>query len=94
MEACNGKELFDEICERRRFTENDVKHIAIDLLGALQYLHSKGIAHRDIKPENIMFVQGPEGKKLKLIDFGFARNCDENDPLVGASGSMLFLGKK
>ena len=35
-----------------------------------------------------------EKPKPKLIDFGFARNCDENDPLVGASGSMLILKEK
>jgi hypothetical protein len=35
-----------------------------------------------------MFVQNEQGKKLKLIDFGFARNCDDNVPENGASGSM------
>jgi serine/threonine protein kinase len=42
MEACDGKELFDEICERKIFTENDVKQITKEIMQALQYLHSKG----------------------------------------------------
>jgi len=29
MEACEGQELFDEICNRRTFTEDDVKDIVI-----------------------------------------------------------------
>ncbi len=41
-----------------------------ELIGTLDYIHSKGIIHRDIKPENILFNYDAE--KMKIIDFGLA----------------------
>lgn len=38
------------------------------LVSAVGYMHSKGVAHRDIKPENMLLSDGD----LKLADFGLA----------------------
>jgi serine/threonine protein kinase len=38
----------------------------------IEYLHGLNIIYRDLKPENILVDE--EGY-LKLIDFGFAKNC-------------------
>jgi serine/threonine protein kinase len=44
--------------------------MALELLGALGYLHDRGYLHRDVKPGNIMF----EGSGAAvLMDFGFVR---------------------
>lgn len=39
------------------------------LISAIEYLHSKGIAHRDLKPENLLL---DEHDNLKVSDFGLA----------------------
>lgn len=96
MELARGKELFEEICSRRSFTEEDARVIIKSLLNALNYVHKKKIIHRDIKPENIMFQRdskedGTDIITLKLIDFGFASNCDLINPLDSAAGNTNYF---
>uniref|UniRef100_A0A3Q2EIE6 Protein kinase domain-containing protein n=1 Tax=Cyprinodon variegatus TaxID=28743 RepID=A0A3Q2EIE6_CYPVA len=50
---------------------SDIRVIAQQVLVALNFLHSNGMAHRDLKPNNIMLVDR-SSLKVKLIDMGFA----------------------
>jgi calcium-dependent protein kinase len=43
-------------------------------MGAVSYLHDKGIVHRDLKAENLLFENEKEDANLKLIDFGVSTN--------------------
>jgi maternal embryonic leucine zipper kinase len=53
--------------------EREAAVIAKQILSALNYMHSQGIAHRDIKPENMLFDKNTQ--LLKLIDFGISTKC-------------------
>lgn len=52
---------------------SDVLEMFVQVLRALDYLHTCNILHQDLKPENIL-VTSIEGQKpvIKLIDFGLA----------------------
>ena len=53
---------------------NLIKKIIYQLCKSINYLHSQNIVHRDIKPENLLISNN--NYKLKLCDFGFARNIN------------------
>ena len=75
MEYCEGGELFDYIVEKERLKESEASIFFYQLINALEYIHSKGIAHRDLKPENLLLSQNK--KSIKIIDFGLS-NFFEN----------------
>jgi calcium/calmodulin-dependent protein kinase I len=53
-----GGELFDRIVDapNGHFTEKDASTIMRQLMGALAYLHSKGIVHRSVGPVPHLYV--------------------------------------
>ena len=68
MEWCPGR-LLRQILDEGRLPQDRAIRIAIEVLKALDYIHSNGVVHRDLKPENIMV---DDNDHIKLIDFGIA----------------------
>lgn len=71
MDYVPGEDL-QVLLDRRGqpFAEADVRPWLTQLLGALGYIHARGVVHRDVKPANLKLT--PEGK-LVLVDFGIAK---------------------
>jgi calcium-dependent protein kinase len=76
MECLDGGDLFARVEEETRFSEEDARDMIRQMLLALNYIHSHGIAHRDIKLENFVFDK-EDSTHLKLIDFGFSCMCGQ-----------------
>ena len=81
-----GMDLFDYIEMRSTMEEAECRDIFLQVVAALQHLHTKAlVVHRDIKDENIV-LDGEH--KVKLIDFGSAAYIKNGpfDVFVGTIG--------
>jgi len=72
-ELLTGGELFHAIVRRRKpFSEQDGRTIFAQLVDAVAFCHSMGVAHRDLKLENCLF-EDTETLIVKLCDYGQAK---------------------
>ncbi|OBQ37020.1 MAG: serine/threonine protein kinase [Anabaena sp. CRKS33] len=71
QEFIEGKNLLDELQQKGKFSESEVKQILVELLPILQFVHDNKVIHRDIKPENI--IKSSQTGALFLIDFGVSK---------------------
>ncbi len=73
--------------------ELQIKHIAIQLMEILAYLHQLNppIIHRDIKPANVIYQ--PDEQKVFLVDFGAVQDVYRNTFSHGKTfvGTMGFV---
>ena len=72
MEVLEGRELFDRIVQKQRYTERDAAGLLKTMIRAVLALHRAGIIHRDLKPENLVFTTDAEDAEVKITDFGLA----------------------
>lgn len=68
MEYIDGMTLSDFLATNP--TTQQRQKVVLQLLDAMQYIHSKQITHRDLKPSNILITHN--GFNVKIIDFGLA----------------------
>ena len=73
MEEMNGGDLLQRLCAKQYYEPNPARKLSRTLLEAIKYCHSKCIVHRDIKPENILLLHPDDDTKIKLGDFGCAK---------------------
>ena len=92
MDLCTGGELFDRICEKGSFYEEDAAKVIKSVLDATAYLHSQNIVHRDIKPENLLF-KTRDSSELVLADFGLSKivDTDKIDGLRTTCGTPGYM---
>jgi serine/threonine protein kinase/Flp pilus assembly protein TadD len=72
MELVKGMPI-TRYCDEQRLPTRERLQLFVDVCGAIQHAHQKGIIHRDIKPSNVL-VTLRDGKAIvKVIDFGVAK---------------------
>lgn len=57
----------------RRFQLKTVLMLADQLIGRLEYVHTKSFIHRDVKPDNFLIGLGKRQSVIHIIDFGLAK---------------------
>ncbi|KAG8045642.1 hypothetical protein GUJ93_ZPchr0008g11683 [Zizania palustris] len=80
MEYVRGGELFTRVA-RGRLKEDAARKYFQQLIGAVDFCHSRGVYHRDLKPENLLV---DENGNLKVSDFGLSafKECQKQDGLL------------
>ena len=63
-----------KLTEKGNLHLGEVLEIAAQSAEALDYSHARGVVHRDIKPDNIMVALESEPMRVRLMDFGLARD--------------------
>jgi calcium-dependent protein kinase len=93
LDLCTGGELLDYLNAqyRHHFDENVVRQYVKQILGAVIYLHERGIVHRDLKLENFLLESKEEFAELKLIDFGLSMFLGKNEVACDAVGTPFYV---
>ncbi|KAF7803311.1 CBL-interacting protein kinase 5 [Senna tora] len=68
MEFVKGGELFAKV-SKGKLKEDLARKYFQQLIGAVDFCHSRGVYHRDLKPENLLL---DENGDLKVSDFGLS----------------------
>lgn len=88
-QLATGGELFDRIVNQGRFSEHDASLVVVQMVEAIQYLHSIDIVHRDLKPENILYLTPDQESNVVLADFGIAKKLQSpSEKLTSSAGSF------
>lgn len=87
LEYCSQGDLYEAIRLGRGPLETEhVRQFMLQLIGAVEHMHTHGLYHRDIKPENIFLTK--DGS-MKLGDFGLAtKNSWSYESCVGSDRYM------
>lgn len=64
LDRVTGGELFDRIVKKGQYSEKEACAVIKQVVAAIQYLHTQGIAHRDLKVYSTSFCDGLELKSI------------------------------
>ncbi|XP_042369748.1 obscurin-like [Plectropomus leopardus] len=77
-ELCPGKELLHSLAMRDLYAESNVGELLVQILSAVDYLHSRRVVHLDLKSDNMLV---DDCNHLKIVDLGTALSFTPGQPL-------------
>lgn len=86
-EYVSGKSLLSCIRENGVLDEPLARKFFVQIVDAVNFMHSNAIVHRDLKIENILI---DKGGNIKIIDFGLSNFYDSKQFLGTFCGSLQF----
>lgn len=88
LEYVPGGSVGSCLLKHGRFSEEVTKSFTKQILGGLEYLHSKGILHRDLKADNILVEMSGV---CKISDFGISKRTDDNGAETAMQGTVFWM---
>uniref|UniRef100_A0A3P8S275 Obscurin, cytoskeletal calmodulin and titin-interacting RhoGEF a n=1 Tax=Amphiprion percula TaxID=161767 RepID=A0A3P8S275_AMPPE len=76
-ELCPGKELLYSLAADL-YAETHVAELLVQILGAVNYLHSRRVIHLDLKSDNMLV---DDNNHVKIVDLGSAQSFTPGQPL-------------
>lgn len=89
MEYIEGETLKQYFDRRGGLKNDEIGKIFPQMLDAVEYVHEQNLVHRDIKPSNFMRTKSG---KMKLMDFGIAKNTNVYSPEYTQTGTGVQMG--
>ncbi|KAK9305378.1 hypothetical protein QLX08_003622 [Tetragonisca angustula] len=91
LELIEGGELFERVIDDDFvLTERSCAVFLRQICEGVEFIHRQNILHLDLKPENILCLT-KEGNRIKIIDFGLAREYDPKKKLQVLFGTPEFV---
>ncbi|XP_053995200.1 calcium/calmodulin-dependent protein kinase type IV-like [Hylaeus anthracinus] len=91
LELIEGGELFERVIDDDFvLTERSCAVFMRQICEGMEFIHRQKILHLDMKPENILCLT-KEGNRIKIIDFGLAREYDPKKKLQVLFGTPEFV---
>jgi calcium/calmodulin-dependent protein kinase I len=91
MEEMKGGDLLDKIEEKEFYPEDECRKLSRRLFEAIYFCHRKRIVHRDIKPENLLLESTTDDTKIRLADFGCAKQMNSDTILTTMCGTPQYV---
>ncbi len=88
LEFCSGGELFFQLKNLKRMSEEQAQFYFVEICICMLYLHQMGIMYRDIKPENILLdLDG----HIRISDFGLSKITSSDEFAYSFCGSPEYM---
>ena len=87
LEYCSGGDLYTFIHTSNRIREVQAASVFYQIVSAVHYIHSMGVAHRDLKPQNILITNFPQ---VKVTDFGLCGYIIDETKMRTFCGSPFY----
>ncbi|CCI41115.1 unnamed protein product [Albugo candida] len=92
LEYCAGGDIAQIIKAQQGLSEDEARSFMAQLAAGLQFLRSQNVVHRDLKPANLLLSsKNISTAKLKIADFGFARELQQEMLAESVVGSPLYM---
>ena len=87
MDYCEHGDLLSFVYQNGTPSLPQLRTILFQLVSALDYLHSRGLAHRDLKPENLLVDSNCD---VKVADLGLAKENQKDAMMQTVCGTMYY----